>query len=293
MLERENDTNILGHFATRQYRVIVDPDCLADLLHGKQAALRLLADLRKLPDPIEVALVLPVYAAQDSGITVPTQLEGLFTILDAPPREWTFRLDKMIHAEASAALTQDTAEARRIMSLLTLADSVQADCILTRSVLLEETRYTLYQHHLIVPLLLSELDDWVEIIAHEHGVFWSTRHPERRLPFDNYYQVAHWKAVRYGRWLGEILPSVTERALESNLRSALLNRLPYLLYARDMVRFFELQRNHFTRRDLIGRFALAIGYHMNASYLLLWGMLEQLTVIAKHRKRLTLLSSSF
>lgn len=38
----------------------------------------------------------------------------------------------------------------------------------------------------------------------------------------------------------------------------------------------------------MGRFALAVGYHMNASYLLLWGMLEQLTVIAKYQKGLTL-----
>ena len=55
-----------------------------------------------------------------------------------------------------------------------------------------------------------------------------------------------------------------------------------------MVRFFEIQRNHFTRRDLIGRFGLAVGYHVNASYLLLWGMLEQLTTIAKQMRGLAL-----
>lgn len=288
MLERGDDTNTFSHFPTREYRVIIDPDCFTDLLHGNQATLGLLADLRRLPDPIEVTLVLPVYAAPGSSITVPAELGDLFMQLDAPPREWAFQLADMLPGEASAALSQDTAETRRVMSLLTLADSIQADCILTRSALLKETRYALYQHHLIVPLLLSELDDWAEIVAHGHGVFWSTRNPERRLTFDAYYQVAHWKAARYSRWLGGAWPNITQRDLQNNLRSALLNRFPYLLYARDMVRFYEIQRNHFTRRELMGRFALAVGYHMNASYLLLWGMLEQLTVIAKHQKGLTL-----
>ena len=187
MLERGNDTDTFSHFPTREYRVVVDPACITDLLREKQAALHFLVDLRKLPDPVEVSLVLPAYAAQGSSITIPAQLGHLFIQLDTPPREWTFRLDKMFYAEGAVALSGDTAEARRIMSLLTLADSIQADCILTRSALLEETRYALYQHHLIVPLLLSELDDWVEVVARGHGIFWSTRNPERRLTFDTYY----------------------------------------------------------------------------------------------------------
>ncbi len=288
MLERGNDTNTFSHFPTRKYRVVIDPDCFADLLAKHQAALQLVVDLRQLPDPVEVALVLPAYAAQGSNVTVPARLEGLFIQLSVPPREWSFRPDKMLYAEASTALSQDTDDARRIMSLLTLADSIQADCILSRSALLGETRYGLYQHHLIVPLLLSELDDWVEIIAHGHGAFWSTRILERRLPFDTYYQVAHWKAARYSRWLEGVLSSITQRDLQNNLRSALLNRFPYLLYARDMVRFYEFQRNYFTRRELMGRFGLAVGYHINAYYLLLWGMLDQMTVIAKYRKGLRL-----
>ncbi len=288
MLERGNDTNTFSHFPTRKYRVVIDPDCLAELLREKQAALQLLADLYTLPDPVEVSLVLPVYAGQGSSISIPALLENLLVQLNAPPREWVFQLDKMLYAEASAALSQDTAEAHRIMTLLTLADSIQADCILTRSPVLEKTRYALYQHHLIVPLLLSEFDDWVEIIAHGHGAFCSIRISERRLTFDTYYQGAHWKAAKYSSWLGKILSGITQRDLQDNLRSALLNRFPYLLYARDMVRFYEIQRNHFTRRELIGRFALAVGYHVNASYLLLWGMLEQLTVIAKHQKGLSI-----
>lgn len=288
MLERGDDTNTFGHFPTRQYRVVMDPDCVTDLHTKHQGALRLIDDLRKLNDPVEIGLVLPAYAAEGCNITLPARSEDLFMQLSTPPREWSFQLDKMLYAEASAALSQQTAEARRIMTLLTLADSVQADCIVTRSALLETTRYALYQHHLIVPVLLDELNGWVEIIAHGHGAFWSTHIAERRLTFDGYYQVAHWKASRYIRWLGGVLPSIAQADLQTNLRSALLNRFPYLLYARDMVRFFEIQRNHFTRRDLIGRFGLAVGYHMNASYLLLWGMLEQLTAIAKQMRGLAL-----
>lgn len=288
VLERGNQINTFSHFPTRKYRVIIDPECLTDLLNQKQAALLLISHLRQAPDPVEVTLVLPVYAAQGYGTAVPDQLEHLFIRLAVPPRDWLFQLDKMLYAEAATALSQDTDEAHRIMSLLTLADSIQADCILTRSALLEETRYALYQHHLIVPILLSELDDWAEFIAHGHGIFWSTRTSERRLTFDTYYQIAHWKASRYSSWAYRLLPTIKQNELRNSLHSALLNRFPYLLYARDMVRFYEFQRNYFSRRELIGRFVLAIGYHVNVYYLLLWGMLDHLTVIAKYRKELRL-----
>ena len=53
-----------------------------------------------------------------------------------------------------------------------------------------------------------------------------------------------------------------------------------------MTRFYELQMDHYTRRGLSRRFFLPLGYHVNCFYLQLWGMLEQLTILAKHARTL-------
>ncbi len=55
-----------------------------------------------------------------------------------------------------------------------------------------------------------------------------------------------------------------------------------------MVRFYELQLDHFHRRGLGRRFGTLLGYHMTNFYLYLWGMLEHLTLIANQVKRLGL-----
>jgi hypothetical protein len=55
-----------------------------------------------------------------------------------------------------------------------------------------------------------------------------------------------------------------------------------------MIRFYELQREYYSRSGLLQSFGLAIGYYVSAYYVLLWGMLDQLTLIAKYAKELTL-----
>ena len=68
----------------------------------------------------------------------------------------------------------------------------------------------------------------------------------------------------------------------------LINRYALIAYARDMVRFYELQLDHFYRRGLWGAFGTLLGYHMTNFYLYLWGMLEHLAVIANQAKKLGL-----
>lgn len=287
MLERGDPTNTFSHFPTRCYRLIVDPGCLMFLQGvGYQPVLDFVSDLRALPDPVEIQIVIPAYLIKSDDQQFVGPLKQIGIMLGQPPKERSFRLDPMMPKDTAATLSKNGTERCQVSDLLALADSIQADGIVTCSTILEDARYPLYQHHLIRVVPANELGDLVEIIGHGHSVFWSVGNPERRLTFDVYYHQTHWKASRYSTWAHAILPTVASRELQDNLRSALLNRFPYLLYARDMVRFYELQRDHFTRRGLMGRFGLAIGYHVNSFYLLLWGMLDQMTVIAKYKKGL-------
>jgi hypothetical protein len=55
-----------------------------------------------------------------------------------------------------------------------------------------------------------------------------------------------------------------------------------------MIRFYELQRDYYSRRGLYQSFGLATGFYVNTYAFLLWGMLDQLTVIAKYKTELEL-----
>lgn len=159
---------------------------------------------------------------------------------------------------------------------------MQLDGIITESAILKTHRYQFYQHHRIRIVPLPELADLVEIIAHGNSAFWSTTNPERRWNAGVYYVMAHWKCARLFRWFDTVKVKLNDKNLYDHLQSALLRRFPYILYSRDQVRFFELQREYYARRGLEKNFGMDIGYYTNVFYLMLWGMLEQLTIIAKY-----------
>src|SRR5262249_43463575 len=117
---------------------------------------------------------------------------------------------------------------------------------------------------------------------------WSTVDASRSLTIDLYYQRNHWKQRRLARWYWAKASALGDGDLRENVHSALINRYALIAYARDMVRFYELQLDHFHRRGLLRRFATLLGYQLTNFYLYLWGMLEHLTLITNRVKELGL-----
>lgn len=62
------------------------------------------------------------------------------------------------------------------------------------------------------------------------------------------------------RWFNRVSSSLTPPDHHENVRNATLNRYGFILYSRDMVRFYELQLDHFTRRGLYRRFGGMLAY---------------------------------
>lgn len=188
---------------------------------------------------------------------------------------------------ARAALGGESLEQQRRRSLLALADDAQTDGLVTADDVLVAQRYDLLQHHRIRVVPVTEFADVIEVCAHGHSIFWSAANSERRLTSDVYYQLNHWKQKRLATWYWAKRPDL-EGELRDNVHSALINRYALIAYARDMVRFYELQLDYFHRRGLWRAFGTLLGYHMTNFYLYLWGMLEHLAVIANQAKRLGL-----
>jgi hypothetical protein len=214
-----------------------------------------------------------------------TSLSPPFVLLQniSPP---LFELDSHLPSEVREQLLANTAEANRCASLLSLADVIQADGIVTADEILITARYPLYQRHRIRVIPLNELGDTVEVFAHGHSVFWSCTNEDRYMIFDQFYQRHHWKGSRFARWFLEVADTIASNELRESLRSALLNRYAFILYSRDMIRFYELQMDFFKRRKQERRFYMGVGFYVSTFYLFLWGMLEHLTIIAKWAKNL-------
>ena len=105
------------------------------------------------------------------------------------------------------------------------------------------------------------------------------------MTFDLFYQRLHSKGYRFARWFFQVEDELLINDLRECLRSALLNRYPFILYCRDMIRFYELQRDFFKRRGQERRFSMGVVF-TSTFYFFLWGMLEHLTIIAKWAKTL-------
>lgn len=277
-------------FPTRQFNFILDPKHLEDL---RTALFReifiFIQDLKNIAPPIDIQISLPTYLADESAVRIEsTNYDQCLNYIDRRERFSDFVLDELIQEDIRNELNKRTDSALRILELLALSNALKADGIITNEKLLIEGRYSIYQYHRIRIIPVDEFADIVEIIAHGHGIFWSVASTIDRLNLDLFYILTHRKSYKLSIWFDSIKKRILNIDVNDNLRSAIFNRYPYILYSRDMIKFYELQKEYSTRRDRIQNFAISLGYYVTVFYLLLWGMLDQLTVIAKYSHNLDL-----
>jgi len=246
-----------------------------------------MVDLRRAERPVIVRVFVPPRpgARWQQGATRHLAIPFEEIILENIP---DFVPHQVIQGDHGPVLVGDTPDGRQALALLALTRAAEADGIMTDGAALIGLRYPLLQHHRIRVIPLSELTDWVEVCAHGHSLFWSASYPYKGLGVDLFYQWTHWKNRRLAEWFFRIQARITNEVLTENLRSLMLNRYPFILYSRDMVRFYELQMDHFARKGFPRTFTTPLGYYLTSFYLYLWGVLEQLTIIANHVRGLEL-----
>ena len=272
--------NTLAFMPTRELNLLIDPACVPSLCESVYSStIRLINDLRNLEVPIRVNLLLPTHLTDPSTIALAAKITPPLSLLKEISFT-PFKLDVAIRSELRETILSNTAESNRCLDVLSVGDAIQADGIVTNEEMLINARYGLYQHHRVKIIPLKELGDTVEIFAHGHSVFLSHT-TGQYITLDLVYQWTHWKASRFAKWFNEVQATIEKKELQESLRSALLNRYPFLLYSRDMVHFYELQMDFYQRRGLQRRFSMGVGFYVSTFYLFLWGMLDHLTIIAK------------
>lgn len=279
--ERETAGNTFATVPTRRFAFVFDPKFLPHLFAPDfSGIIALLHDLQRIDPPVRIAFLFPQYLCDADVRGYADRARSVLSTIEQPDSVPEITFSKRIPRKHRNRLPGATADGQRAVALLALCDFLQADGIVTDEPRLVEARYPILQHHRLRVIPLSECADWIEVCAHGHNVFWSATEYSRNLTVDVFYQWTHWKNSRLARWFSASTSSFAAFGVQEDMRNATLNRYPFLLYSRDMVRFYELQMDYFTRRGLQRRFSTPLGYYVSNFYLHLWGALDHLTVIA-------------
>ncbi len=271
---------ITGNSIIKDFLFVFDPPSLLALQDRfSREAVPALMHLRE-SSGITTQLVLPRYIFDISALKDSKLMKLLKVITEGPPP--IFNFDKVV-AKRLRKDCGELLESKRELALLSLSESMVADGIVTGSKLLIQSQYVLYQYHRIRVIPVDEFLDLISVIAVGNSVFWSTAYAGD-IGFDAFYQMTHWKASRLFKWWARSISGREKKESVENLRAALLNRFPYILYSRDMVRFYQLHRDYYIRNNQRQMYGTAIGFYINTFYLMLWGMLDHLTIIAKHAR---------
>lgn len=267
---------------TRTLTVVIDPYCLDDTPAKARllAAIVLVEDLSELDPPVTIQLVFPAYLASESQLSsIRTDILPFTVFFDeatVPP----LVLSRDIRRGLRAPIERGAEGECRGLRLLSLAQHLKADGIVTTIPSLLQARYDLLGHHKFRIVPPEDLGDFVEVCGRGHGVPCSAR-TDRSLPPDLLHVFTHWKGRRLAEWFNKVSPTMTNNTLRECIRSALLNRYTFIITARDLVRFHEVQTDHYFRHNgKRGVFRGLLNYHLTSFYFHVWGMLDALTGIA-------------
>jgi len=262
-----------GTLPTREFLFALDPDCVPQI---SDAVCEMVHGLAHIEPPLRITFGIPYHFIPITSKEIERFGDAAGVLTDLPFVE-QFTLDPQYPTDAAQNILQgDNADQHK--ALLGSADHIQADGLVTARPIFLDQHYLLYQHHAIVVIDPDELFDFINVCAIGHSIFW----PDTFRTHDIFYLETHWKLRRYKKWFFKINARIENQDLSEELRSLVLSRLPFLIYSRDMVRFHQIQRDYYTRRGRVNRFAMAIAYHLNHYFLLLWGLLDHLTVIANY-----------
>jgi len=258
---------------SRHFKIIIDPELLNQYFTNVylHSVIDTIHDLKTLDNPVILELFTPskeqISASFDGIVEAYSVKQSNFV-----PSKW-IKEDKPIDFEKLDHLEHKTS------TLLICSFELKADCIVTSNKALIDLRYLIYQYEAIRVIPLEEFHDFVEVCARGFSIYWSATSHTRGLTPDVYYQFDHPKGKRLADYFNMQSVKIEDDDLRENLRSLSLNRYSFILFTRDLIKFYEIQNDLFARAGHMGRFGTTIGYYVTNYYFYGWGLLEQLTTI--------------
>jgi hypothetical protein len=276
-----------GAMLTREFRFIIDPRCLERISAFPpapflDAAARLTGSL----PAVKIQLSSPSFFGPEDSRRL-RQYRTFISDIQAPLGDGKFYVSKSLSGKHRKLLSAARENGQRALALLALAESTKADGVVSDATELLSARYALLAHHRIRVIPLDEFPRWIEICGIGHSTFVSAVDPHVNIPPDMFYQWLDQKNRSLIDWHSRVSPRISPETSE-DLRSIVYNRYPFVIYSRDMVRFFELQSDHVMRRTGQRRLGSFVGFHLVNLYFHTWGLLDHLTLVANRHLGLRL-----
>jgi hypothetical protein len=264
---------------TREFGFIIDPRCLERISSFPPAAfLDAAAQLTASTPAVKIQLSSPSFFGPEDSRRL-REYRPFISDIQAPLGDGKFHVSKSFSNKHRKLLSAARVSGQRALALLALAESTKADGVVSDATELLATRYALLAHHRIRVIPLEEFPRWIEVCGIGHSTFVSAVDPHVNFPPDMFYQWLDRKNRSLIDWHSRMSHRVSPETAE-DLRSIVYNRYPFILYSRDMVRFFELQSDHVLRRSGQRRFGPFVGFHLVNLYFHTWGLLDHLTLVA-------------
>lgn len=264
---------------TREFGFVIGPRCLDRISALPPAAfLDAAAQLAASSPAVKIQLSCPSFFGPGDSRRL-RDYRPFISDIQAPLGDGKFYVSKSLSSRHRKHLSAARESGQIALALLALAESLKADGVVSDATELLATRYALLAHHRIRVIPLEEFPRWIEICGIGHSTFVSAVGPHVNIPPDMFYQWLDQKNRSLIEWHSRMSQRVSPETAE-DLRSIVYNRYPFVLYSRDMVRFFELQSDHVVRRSGQRRLSSFVGFHLVNLYFHTWGLLDHLTLVA-------------
>ena len=181
-----------------------------------------------------------------------------------------------------ANLVKESGEESLTAAKAEQARTLDADVVVTKTMSFE-SRTALEREHQVTIVDAEGATRVMEYFAAGHNVPWSFRLPCWNMPWTSFYSMTDEDGKRgTTAWMSAQFKRLLSADAQEIFRSLAINRLEYILYTRDMLLFYRLQRRAAKRRKAFRQnFNLEVGHLMGHYFGLLTGGLDQLARIMK------------
>ncbi|MEK0337902.1 MAG: hypothetical protein QQN41_10765, partial [Nitrosopumilus sp.] len=164
--------------------------------------------------------------------------------------------------------------------IIEIADKIDADIVVSDSSITDFDK----QKEEDLRLFTSSIEEaklQAEIFVRGHEIPWAFDEPLWHMPWGSFYTMCDYYGKEawssYSSMMGaDVLKANTNEVL----RSLLLNKFSYICHARDKLLFYMLQRSYAKRNGFKKQdYRFEAGFHLTYYYLLIWGGIDQLSII--------------
>lgn len=252
-------------------RILVDPPSIVRITRLLLDIDTLRTYLRDLESPCRIILMLPADVTGQFGEQYAFMEQIGLELLPSA---------SIIVPEAAAAFPEPVNEPLGAAALASTALIGRADIVLSEDLATQEEAVRRFRDLNVVILSGERTIRNCEIFVRGHEIPWSFNRPAWWKPWMVFYPIVEPDIQLMERFWRLSMQKGVSTKIQERIRSLGFNRWSAVLYTRDKLLFYVLQRRTAKRQNLTRQdFTFELAYYLNHYFLLFWGALDQVSWI--------------